>query len=192
MPTVLQASLTPCPSGMSFIRYCSVHPSTQLPRPPAYIKNYDHIFSFPLFLKGLKAVVDSPLTEVEKKDSLLGLYWAAQMATSTASSACSTRSPVCLLQQKLWIIGVTFPPLSQAETLLLHRDVFCKQLDEHSQICRRSTFPVQSGKFRHVHQKPARSCSEGRYSHLHQSVHFFTLTRSSHLFCLACHIIGGW
>lgn len=77
----------------------SIHRSddTQLSRPRAYIKKYDHIFSLPLFLKGLKAVVDSPLTESEKKDSLLGLYWAAQMATSTASSACSTRSPVCLL-----------------------------------------------------------------------------------------------
>lgn len=55
------------------------------------------IFSTCVCLKGLKAVVESHLPEGEKKDSLLGLYWAAHMATSSASSACSTRSPVGLL-----------------------------------------------------------------------------------------------
>ena len=42
-------------------------------------------------LKGLKAASESALPDLEKKDTLLGLYWAAQMASSHASSACSAR-----------------------------------------------------------------------------------------------------
>lgn len=42
-------------------------------------------------LKGLKATSESPLSDKEKKDSLLGLYWAAQMASTYASAACSNR-----------------------------------------------------------------------------------------------------
>uniref|UniRef100_A0A3B4U6D9 Protein LEG1 homolog n=1 Tax=Seriola dumerili TaxID=41447 RepID=A0A3B4U6D9_SERDU len=43
------------------------------------------------FFQGLKASTDSPLPDNEKKDSLLGLYWAAQMASGQASAACNTR-----------------------------------------------------------------------------------------------------
>ncbi|KAG7240307.1 hypothetical protein INR49_027118 [Caranx melampygus] len=43
------------------------------------------------FFQGLKASAVSPLPDNEKKDTLLGLYWAAQMASSYASAACSAR-----------------------------------------------------------------------------------------------------
>ncbi|KAK1889555.1 Protein LEG1 like [Dissostichus eleginoides] len=43
------------------------------------------------FFQGLKAATDSPLPENEKKDSLLGLYWEAQMASTHASAACNAR-----------------------------------------------------------------------------------------------------
>ncbi|XP_068433556.1 protein LEG1 homolog [Clinocottus analis] len=43
------------------------------------------------FFQGLKAASESPLPENEKKDSLLGLYWTAQMASSYATTACSAR-----------------------------------------------------------------------------------------------------
>lgn len=42
-------------------------------------------------LQGLKAATESPLPENEKKDTLLGLYWAAQMASTYASAACNTK-----------------------------------------------------------------------------------------------------
>ncbi|XP_056872382.1 protein LEG1 homolog [Takifugu flavidus] len=51
----------------------------------------DAMSKWDAFYQGLKALVDSPLPEGVKKDTLLGLYWAAQMATSAGSSACSTR-----------------------------------------------------------------------------------------------------
>jgi len=42
-------------------------------------------------LKALKASSESVLPENEKKDSLLGVYWAAQMASTYASAACNAR-----------------------------------------------------------------------------------------------------
>ncbi|XP_034436803.1 protein LEG1 homolog [Hippoglossus hippoglossus] len=43
------------------------------------------------FFQGLKAASESALPDVEKKDALLGLYWAAQMASTHASAVCSSR-----------------------------------------------------------------------------------------------------
>ncbi|XP_061126491.1 protein LEG1 homolog [Syngnathus typhle] len=43
------------------------------------------------FFQGLKASTASPLPENEKKDSILGLYWAAHMASLNAASACSAK-----------------------------------------------------------------------------------------------------
>ncbi|XP_062267020.1 protein LEG1 homolog [Platichthys flesus] len=43
------------------------------------------------FFQGLKSASESPLPDVEKKDALLGLYWAAQMAASHASAVCNAR-----------------------------------------------------------------------------------------------------
>nr|XP_020459478.1 protein LEG1 homolog isoform X2 [Monopterus albus] len=43
------------------------------------------------FFQGLKAAMESPLPDNEKKDYLLGLYWTAQMASIYASAACNAR-----------------------------------------------------------------------------------------------------
>ncbi|XP_018551651.1 protein LEG1 homolog [Lates calcarifer] len=51
----------------------------------------DAMAKWDAFFQGLKAATDSPLPDNEKKDSLLGLYWAAQMASTHASSACNAR-----------------------------------------------------------------------------------------------------
>lgn len=71
----------------------------RLPALPSlpFLENYNHIFSLSLSvcLKGVKALGGSRLPEGEKKDSLLGLYWAAEMASvASSSSACKSRSPV--------------------------------------------------------------------------------------------------
>uniref|UniRef100_A0A3Q3XBS3 Protein LEG1 homolog n=1 Tax=Mola mola TaxID=94237 RepID=A0A3Q3XBS3_MOLML len=43
------------------------------------------------FFQGLKAAAESAAPDSEKKDSLLGLYWAAQTASTHASSVCNSR-----------------------------------------------------------------------------------------------------
>uniref|UniRef100_A0A3Q1ICL7 Protein LEG1 homolog n=2 Tax=Anabas testudineus TaxID=64144 RepID=A0A3Q1ICL7_ANATE len=70
---------------------------------PAGVKDYcttyadcaarypDAMSKWDAFFQGLKASSESPLTDKEKKDSILGLYWAAQMASTYASAACSAR-----------------------------------------------------------------------------------------------------
>ncbi|XP_037606003.1 protein LEG1 homolog [Sebastes umbrosus] len=51
----------------------------------------DAMAKWDAFFQGLKAAAESPLPDNEKKDSLLGLYWEAQMASTYASSACKAR-----------------------------------------------------------------------------------------------------
>ncbi|XP_019947362.1 protein LEG1 homolog isoform X2 [Paralichthys olivaceus] len=51
----------------------------------------DAMSKWDTFYQGLKAATESPLPDNEKKDSLLGLYWAAQMASTHASAVCSAR-----------------------------------------------------------------------------------------------------
>lgn len=41
--------------------------------------------------KALKPTSESTLPDNEKKDSILGLYWTAQMATTYSSSTCSVK-----------------------------------------------------------------------------------------------------
>ncbi|XP_058469079.1 protein LEG1 homolog [Solea solea] len=43
------------------------------------------------FFQGLKSASESPLSDAEKKDALLGLNWAAQLASTHSSSVCDTR-----------------------------------------------------------------------------------------------------
>ncbi|XP_077366994.1 protein LEG1 homolog [Festucalex cinctus] len=43
------------------------------------------------FFQGLKASTDSPLPENEKKDSILGLYWDAHLASLHTATACSAK-----------------------------------------------------------------------------------------------------
>ncbi|XP_027140226.1 protein LEG1 homolog isoform X2 [Larimichthys crocea] len=43
------------------------------------------------FFEGLKSAKDSPLPDNEKKDYLLGIYWAAQMVSTHTSAMCSAR-----------------------------------------------------------------------------------------------------
>ena len=42
-------------------------------------------------LKGLKTTAESTLPENEKRDTILGLYWAAQMASIYAAAACNAK-----------------------------------------------------------------------------------------------------
>ncbi|XP_045916548.1 protein LEG1 homolog [Micropterus dolomieu] len=51
----------------------------------------DAMSKWDAFFQGLKSSADSPLPENEKKDALLGLYWAAQMASIYASAACNAK-----------------------------------------------------------------------------------------------------
>ncbi|XP_078130849.1 liver-enriched gene 1, tandem duplicate 1 [Sander vitreus] len=64
--------------------YCTTYASCAASYPDAMSK-------WDAFFQGLKAAADSPLPENEKKDSLLGLFWAAQMASTYASAACNSR-----------------------------------------------------------------------------------------------------
>uniref|UniRef100_A0A8C3APF7 Protein LEG1 homolog n=2 Tax=Cyclopterus lumpus TaxID=8103 RepID=A0A8C3APF7_CYCLU len=64
--------------------YCTTYASCAVAYP-------DVIAKWDAFFQGLKATAESPLPENEKKDSLLGLYWEAQMASSYGSSACIAR-----------------------------------------------------------------------------------------------------
>ncbi|KAK2856393.1 hypothetical protein Q5P01_005128 [Channa striata] len=51
----------------------------------------DAMSKWDAFFQGLKAEPESVVPENEKKDSLLGLYWTAQMASTYASAACNAR-----------------------------------------------------------------------------------------------------
>lgn len=41
--------------------------------------------------QGVKVANESPLPDEERKDSILGLYWAAQTASTAASAVCNAR-----------------------------------------------------------------------------------------------------
>uniref|UniRef100_A0A665WF98 Protein LEG1 homolog n=1 Tax=Echeneis naucrates TaxID=173247 RepID=A0A665WF98_ECHNA len=64
--------------------YCTTYASCAAQYP-------DVISKWDAFFQALKAAADSPLPDNEKKDSLLGLYWVAQMASTYASAACNAR-----------------------------------------------------------------------------------------------------
>ncbi|XP_035473667.1 protein LEG1 homolog isoform X1 [Scophthalmus maximus] len=51
----------------------------------------DAMSKWDAFFQGLKAANESPLPDAEKRDSLLGLYWTAQMASTYASAVCNAR-----------------------------------------------------------------------------------------------------
>ncbi|KAM6915551.1 protein LEG1 homolog [Xenentodon cancila] len=51
----------------------------------------DAMSKWDAFFQALRTSNDSPLPENEKKDSLLGIYWEAQMASTYASAACNAR-----------------------------------------------------------------------------------------------------
>ncbi|KAM6905853.1 protein LEG1 homolog [Lycodopsis pacificus] len=68
------------PEGV--LGYCTTYADCATSYPDAMTK-------WDAFFQGLKAA--SLLPENEKKDALLGLFWAAQMASSYASAACNSR-----------------------------------------------------------------------------------------------------
>uniref|UniRef100_A0A3Q3SB37 Chromosome 24 C6orf58 homolog n=1 Tax=Mastacembelus armatus TaxID=205130 RepID=A0A3Q3SB37_9TELE len=51
----------------------------------------DAMSKWDAFFQGLKAATASPLPDNEKKDSLLGLYWAAHIVSTDASAECNAR-----------------------------------------------------------------------------------------------------
>ncbi|XP_067428320.1 protein LEG1 homolog [Thunnus thynnus] len=51
----------------------------------------DAMAKWDAFFTGLKTAAESPLPENEKKDSILGLYWEAQMTSTYASAACNAK-----------------------------------------------------------------------------------------------------
>ncbi|XP_040919833.1 protein LEG1 homolog [Toxotes jaculatrix] len=51
----------------------------------------DAMSKWDAFFQGLRSAFESPLPDDEKKDTLLGLYWAAQTASTQASAACQAR-----------------------------------------------------------------------------------------------------
>ncbi|XP_051265528.1 protein LEG1 homolog [Dicentrarchus labrax] len=51
----------------------------------------DAMSTWDAFFQGLKSAAESELPENEKKDALLGLYWAAQMASTQASATCNAK-----------------------------------------------------------------------------------------------------
>ncbi|XP_034756944.1 protein LEG1 homolog [Etheostoma cragini] len=64
--------------------YCTTYESCAASYPDAMSK-------WDAFFQGLKAAAESPLPENEKKDSLLGLFWVAEMASAHASATCNSR-----------------------------------------------------------------------------------------------------
>ncbi|XP_071760821.1 protein LEG1 homolog [Centroberyx gerrardi] len=64
--------------------YCTTYTdcATRFPDPMA---------KWDAFFQGLKAAADSPQSDLEKKDSILGLFWAAQQSSMYASAACNAR-----------------------------------------------------------------------------------------------------
>ncbi|XP_028294923.1 liver-enriched gene 1, tandem duplicate 1 [Gouania willdenowi] len=67
-----------------FGEYCSNYADCATKYPDAMNK-------WDAFFQGLRDAATSPLPDSEKKDLLLGLYWAAQMASIYASSACNAK-----------------------------------------------------------------------------------------------------
>ncbi|XP_015236137.1 PREDICTED: protein LEG1 homolog [Cyprinodon variegatus] len=51
----------------------------------------DAMAKWDAFFQALKATTESTLPDAEKKDSILGVYWEAQMASTYASAACDTK-----------------------------------------------------------------------------------------------------
>ncbi|XP_061602809.1 protein LEG1 homolog [Cololabis saira] len=51
----------------------------------------DAMSKWDVFFQAVKTYAESTLPENEKKDSLLGMYWQAQMASTYASAACNAR-----------------------------------------------------------------------------------------------------
>ncbi|TMS12759.1 Protein LEG1-like protein [Larimichthys crocea] len=74
------------------------------------------------FFEGLKSAKDSPLPDNEKKDYLLGIYWACPNGFNSYLSYVQC----------------------QKESLLFCRDVICTELGELSRVRFCSTFPLQS------------------------------------------------
>ncbi|XP_059212656.1 protein LEG1 homolog isoform X2 [Centropristis striata] len=70
------------PAGV--MDYCTTYAECAASYPDAMAK-------WDAFYQGLKAAGASPLAENEKKDALLGLFWAAQMASTYASAACKAK-----------------------------------------------------------------------------------------------------
>ncbi|KAM9703915.1 protein LEG1 homolog [Menidia menidia] len=64
--------------------YCTTYADCSTRYPDAMSK-------WDAFFQALKASTESVLPENEKKDSVLGVYWAAQMASTYASAACNAR-----------------------------------------------------------------------------------------------------
>ncbi|XP_054474453.1 liver-enriched gene 1, tandem duplicate 1 isoform X2 [Anoplopoma fimbria] len=64
--------------------YCTTYADCVTSHPDAMSK-------WDAFFQGLKAATESPLPENEKKDSILGLYWDGQMASTSASAACNAK-----------------------------------------------------------------------------------------------------
>ncbi|XP_042358961.1 protein LEG1 homolog [Plectropomus leopardus] len=64
--------------------YCTTYTDCAAAYPDAMTK-------WDAFFQGLKATHNPPLSDAEKKDTLLGLYWEAQMASLHASAACKDK-----------------------------------------------------------------------------------------------------
>ncbi|XP_042359782.1 protein LEG1 homolog [Plectropomus leopardus] len=64
--------------------YCTTYTDCAAAYPDAMTK-------WDAFFQGLNATHNPPLSDAEKKDTLLGLYWEAQMASTYASAACKDK-----------------------------------------------------------------------------------------------------
>ncbi|XP_029281720.1 liver-enriched gene 1, tandem duplicate 1 [Cottoperca gobio] len=105
--------------------YCTTYADCSTTYPDAMTK-------WDAFFQGLKAAADSPLPDNEKKDSLLGLYWDAQMASSYASAACNPKqsqySSVEVAFAKSWLNSAEYVSAAHFQSNLEQSAMFLTPL----------------------------------------------------------------
>jgi len=84
------------------------------------------------FFQGLKSATEPTVPNNEKKDSLLGLYWTAQMASTYASAVCNTRqshySSVEVTFAKSWLNSAEYVSAAHFQSSLDKSAVFITPL----------------------------------------------------------------
>ncbi|CAJ1077349.1 protein LEG1 homolog [Xyrichtys novacula] len=111
------------PEGVT--NYCTTYAECAAAFPDAMAK-WDQFF------QGLKASVDSPLPDAEKRDAILGLYWEAHMASTYASAACDAKKTHYSAQEvsfsQSWVNSAEFVSAARFQSSLDNASKFITPL----------------------------------------------------------------
>ncbi|CAJ1077348.1 protein LEG1 homolog [Xyrichtys novacula] len=122
------------PEGVT--NYCTTYAECAAAFPDAMAK-WDQFF------QGLKASVDSPLPDAEKRDAILGLYWEAHMASTYASAACDAKKTHYSAQEvsfsQSWVNSAEFVSAARFQSSLDNASKFITPLP--SRILKESDNP---------------------------------------------------